>query len=130
MILDNIFFGIGKAASTHFVFGVRLAKKKGKFFKFTVLRTQGNISSSDNAAKAANVNFFLKAKLLAACYLNCVNLPLVDLPDDAKIIEVLAPMELYLLNGNTIRVCNNLEIHLVHGSPWKPLYHQSSGSKV
>ena len=49
--------------------------------------------------KKLPVKIFFKFKLSAASYLNCVNLPLVDL--DAMAIEIVAPMELDLLSGNT-----------------------------
>ena len=73
------------------------------------LRILGSIRSSANAYKTACKDFFFKSKLLAVFYINCVNRPLVDLPDDVKVIEILSPMELHLLSGNTNRIYNNLE---------------------
>ena len=76
------------------------------------LRTLESIRSSANAYKTACKDFFLKLKLSAAFYINCVNRSLVDLSDDVKVIEILAPMELHLLSGNTNRIYNNLEKYL------------------
>ena len=53
-----------------------------------------------------------KSILLAAFYINCVNLPLVDLADAVNVIEILALIELHPLSGNRNKNYNNLENYL------------------
>ena len=93
--------------------GVTLTMKKCNIFKFTVSSEHWEVSVHHLMLTKPRVKIFLKkSKLLAAFYTNCVNCPLVDLPDDVKVIEVLAPIELHLLRGNTNRIYNNLEKYL------------------
>ena len=92
------------------------------------LRTLGSIRSSANAYKAVDKNKIKNPNVPVDLPDDeKVNLPLVELPDDAKVIGILVPMELHLLSGNTNRIYNNLKNTL---SLEIPLYWQTNGTKV
>ena len=57
----------------------------------------------DNAKqyKKAYENHIKKSKLSAAPFKNCVQTPLLDLPDGTSVAEILPLMELHLFSGNT-----------------------------
>ena len=72
------------------------------------LRTLGIITSNViNYQKALSVHL-KKSKLSAASYKSCVNLPLLDLPDETKVLDFLPIMELHLVNGITNRLFDHL----------------------
>ncbi|XP_065642745.1 tigger transposable element-derived protein 4-like [Hydra vulgaris] len=90
------------------------------FYRTNVVRRQ--IKYIDVGKTTPNINILEAMSMLvkswdavstktlsAAFYNNCINRPLVDLPDDIKVIEILAPIKLRLLNENTNRIYKYLE---------------------
>ena len=93
MKLANVFLGLGSAALTYPCPWCETSKNDfGNQAMSGKLRTLGIIRfNSINHQKALNVHL-KKSKLLAASYKSCVNLPLLNLPDETKV-----------LNGNQCR---------------------------
>ena len=67
-------------------------------------RTLGMIRYNAYQYRQACETHMRKIKPSAAPFKNCVNNPLLDLPDETPVSRVLAPIELHLLSGNTNRL--------------------------
>ena len=63
------------------------------------LRTLGRIRYYATNYQAAVANHTRKAKLSAADYYGCQNMPLCDDPDSTLVLDLLPPMELHILIG-------------------------------
>ena len=94
MKLPNIFFGIESGASTH----------PCPSYKFSKEKMQNFHTHSELQLILTKLPVKKKSKISAAFYINCVNRLLVDLLDNVKVIEILAPMQLYLLSRNINRI--------------------------
>ena len=110
MKLANVFLGLGSAASTYPYpwceiskndFGNQAISEKLKILEMIRF-------NSINYQKALSVHL-KKSKLSAASYKSCVNLPLLNLPDETKVLDILPIMELHLV----LRITNNLFDHLI-----------------
>ena len=70
------------------------------------------IRSSSEEYRKASEDHTKKAKLSAAPWFNCVQNPIMELPDETLVITHLAPMELHLMSGNFNRLFDATEQRL------------------
>ena len=100
--LTNVFLGLGSVASTYPCSCCETSKSDfGNQVMSGKPRTLGMIRfNSINHQKALSAHL-KKSKLSAPIYKSCVNLPLLNLPDETKVLDILPIMELYLVLGIT-----------------------------
>lgn len=70
------------------------------------------IRSSSKEYRKASEEHVKKTKLSAAPWFNCVQNPIMDLPDETLVIDHLAPMELHIMSGNFNRLFDATEERL------------------
>lgn len=72
------------------------------------------IRFSSEEYRKASEDHTKKAKLSAAPWFNCVQNPIMNLPDETLVITHLAPMELHLMSGNFNRLFDATEQRLLN----------------
>ena len=121
MKLGNVFLGLGSVASTYPSPWCETSENNfGNQAISGKLRTLAMIRfNSINFQKALSIRL-KKSKLSAAIYKSCVNPPLLNLPDETKVLDTLPIMDLHLVLGITNMLFDHL-INIVNQSNSCPL---------